>query len=333
MKPHPRFIDDAAARKMAVTYRRVKSLTVTAERHGRSVCGVHRALIRLGVIQPRHTPRLADDLVKRMHADYEGGLTLSALSRKWDRSRRNLAEIFKRRGLALRPCEIVMNLSPATGQMLPKRRLTAAEITAALEVMTKMKIPRELWLEWRKWSLAERREFIERARARLQPEHGRPRGAFSANVTPFDYATPEAQRISAALNAGCTSRNKRVQLRFGSEGVIYRGKLWFWTKKTGYLYGRWSAVAPRVMLHQVIWQEANGRALPAGHVVRFADGNHNNFDPANLVLATRSDLARENQAGALLRRARAVTGLLLSQTRQPKSTDENRLALTRLARR
>lgn len=40
-------------------------------------------------------------------------------------------------------------------------------------------------------------------------------------------------------------------------------------------------------VHVLEWEKANGRKLPEGHVVMFADGDHRNFDPDNLVAVSR----------------------------------------------
>lgn len=46
--------------------------------------------------------------------------------------------------------------------------------------------------------------------------------------------------------------------------------------------------------HSVIWEKEHG-PIPKGHVVIFADGNKRNFDPANLVCVSRSELIRLNE--------------------------------------
>lgn len=45
-------------------------------------------------------------------------------------------------------------------------------------------------------------------------------------------------------------------------------------------------------VHHVVWEEHHDRPLPDGHVLRFRDGDANNFDPGNLELITR----RQNMA-------------------------------------
>ena len=46
--------------------------------------------------------------------------------------------------------------------------------------------------------------------------------------------------------------------------------------------------------HIMIWEEHNG-PVPPGHVIIFGDGNKRNFDPENLLLVSRKQLARLNQ--------------------------------------
>lgn len=54
------------------------------------------------------------------------------------------------------------------------------------------------------------------------------------------------------------------------------------------LQRRWRAV------HAIIWEEANGRPIPQGHIVIFKDRNRRNFDPANLELITLKENMRRN---------------------------------------
>lgn len=46
--------------------------------------------------------------------------------------------------------------------------------------------------------------------------------------------------------------------------------------------------------HRALWMEAHG-AIPAGHVIIFADGNRTNFAIENLVCVSRADLAILNK--------------------------------------
>jgi hypothetical protein len=50
--------------------------------------------------------------------------------------------------------------------------------------------------------------------------------------------------------------------------------------------------------HVVIWETANGK-VPKGHVVIFADSNNRNFDPDNLLLVSRKELAVMNSCSLI----------------------------------
>ncbi|CAH1521331.1 HNHc domain-containing protein [Vibrio owensii] len=47
--------------------------------------------------------------------------------------------------------------------------------------------------------------------------------------------------------------------------------------------------------HAVIWEQANGRKIPEGHIVRFKDGDYSNFDPDNLDCVSKALNLRLNQ--------------------------------------
>lgn len=50
--------------------------------------------------------------------------------------------------------------------------------------------------------------------------------------------------------------------------------------------------------HILIWEEHNG-PVPKGHAVIFGDGNRRNFDPENLILVSRGQLAILNKQGLI----------------------------------
>jgi hypothetical protein len=114
------------------------------------------------------------------------------------------------------------------------------------------------------------------------------------------------------MNAGRQSKQWLVHIKISSEGVIYGGRLWFWSRKIGYQRSDFVKGQGRPALHHVIWETAHGRPVPPHSVIRFADGNPNNLDPANLRLATRNDLARENQAAHATRSSREALATLLN---------------------
>lgn len=50
----------------------------------------------------------------------------------------------------------------------------------------------------------------------------------------------------------------------------------------------------------LLWEQHHGRPVPDGHVVLFADGDKRNFDPANLLLTSRAELAVMNKRRLIL---------------------------------
>jgi hypothetical protein len=52
-------------------------------------------------------------------------------------------------------------------------------------------------------------------------------------------------------------------------------------------------------LHTIIWEKHHGKPVPRGHAVLFGDGNKRNFDPENLILVSRQQLALLNKQGLI----------------------------------
>ena len=270
---------------------------------------------------------LPDSVIRDMYADYSTGMTLSGVGRKYDgRTGETVRGLFKKRGLTLRPSTLSKRRHDRNGRLLPDPEHTPAQIARIIQRMDKIKIPIDLAREWRHWDLKRRSDLIARIRARLQSPNDRPTTPFSSNVEPFDYGSPRAWEIVNRANSGLGSREWKMKIDLCSQGVIYKERLWFWVPKTGYVSGPWSPETGRPMLHQVIWEEHNGRDFPPGHVLRYADGNPNNLTADNLKLVTRNDLARENQYNAITRRSRELTSLLLNRTQQ-KGHAHDRISL------
>lgn len=265
-------------------------------------------------------PQLPLDIVLAMHAEYLAGKTFSEIKRAHGLRTTKLREVFVKRGLFVGTARMRI-IDPKTGQFAKAKRLSARKIDELIASATRLQIPPELRLEWRSWSWERRADFIARLRARSVTRNERPKLPFSANVEPFDYCSRRAQTIAAALNAGLPSRDWVIHLKLCSQGVIWRDRLWFWVSKTGYVSGTWTPGHGRPELHRRIWEDFHGRAVPPSSVIRCLDRNPNNLAPENLVLFTRNDLVRENQAGALYRKARTVTALLLQQTQPTSSHD------------
>jgi hypothetical protein len=111
-------------------------------------------------------------------------------------------------------------------------------------------------------------------------------------------------KLAARMNRGRDSRNKVVSIRAASQGLIYQGRLFFWTphracnEGVGYLA---AGQTDKVLLHHLIFTQHHG-PIPAKHTVIFRDGNKNNFEPENLALRSQADCARMNQVFLRLRR-------------------------------
>jgi hypothetical protein len=261
--------------------------------------------------------RVPDATVAAMHADYTANMSMAALSRKYGRSRRAIGQLFARRGLAVRPYfgPLVKRPNGTFKALVP---FTDAEIEAMINEATDVAIPDALRAEWRKWPLERRADFVARLRARLGPPLPDP-SLFSANVEFFSYGSPRAHALMDKINAGTESRTARVKINLKTWGVIYGDLLWTWSPHLGFVQGPFVPGVGRAALHQVLFRKHIG-PIPAGHVIRFSDGNRFNLDPSNFVLATRNDVARENQAKALMRKSRERVGILLK--RQTTDTDD-----------
>ena len=287
-----------------------------------------RPLTEAQVIGGRSRRARLDPLAAQLYADYQKPMSFAALSRLYKIERRSIRDLFEIRGFEIRAANPKQRHAPG-GRFASYIPLTDEQLKTLIDNATSLSVPVELKLEWRHWSLERRGDFIRRMRARLDRLDDQPQTPFSANVRPFDYATAEAHAIVARMNVGTDSRSARVKINICSQGVIWRDQLWFWSPKVGYQCGPWTPQHGRPSLHKTIWEEANGRKVPAGHVLRFIDGNPNNLTAENLRLLSRNDVARENQAKSLLNRARATTALLLNRQQNQDHENTSRVAQLR----
>jgi DNA-binding transcriptional regulator YdaS (Cro superfamily) len=255
---------------------------------------------------------LSTEFVAGMYAEYQSGDSLNAVARRHGYHRASLPQIFRRRGLALRPWTRMAH-DPITGQWIPAKPATAAEITAMIQQLTRVVVPTALAREWRQWPMARRMQFIARVRRHINHPDDRPTTPFSSNVDPFEYGSPRAMAIAKTLNAGKDSQHSGGKIKPASQGVIYRGRLFFWGGwDTGYTVGPYLPGIGRPALHHVVWSEVNGRPVPPKHTVIFLDGNKNNFTPRNLGLRAMADCMRQNSCRAKLKKSRGLTALLLN---------------------
>lgn len=66
--------------------------------------------------------------------------------------------------------------------------------------------------------------------------------------------------------------------------------------------------------HRLIWEKSHGRQIPPNYVVIFGDGNKRNFNPDNLLLVSRKQLARMNQNRLIKNDAKLTeTGILIAE--------------------
>lgn len=312
------------------------TLTDLKEAYGHTVTSIRNAFAAENIQIIQHPKRqhliLDEKLVKRMHRDHIQGMRMKALERKYKRCDSNIRKAFERRGLP-----IIDRGNSGCFQKTVVRK-TRKELISLARSLDRVKIPDAIRWEWREWPMEKRRWFIETVRAHLKLPTDRPSLPFSSNVRPFEYWTPEARVIAANRNEGRSSREWATVINPCSQGVIWEGELWFWYSNTGYQIGLpwhpagapltpdrliwrarhgWDLPHGRPALHQVIFLRHHGE-IPPGCVVRHLDGNPNNLDPANLTLATRNDVARENQAAHLAAISRQKTAALLKLSQKGK---------------
>ncbi|OMC67696.1 HNH endonuclease [Paenibacillus odorifer] len=65
--------------------------------------------------------------------------------------------------------------------------------------------------------------------------------------------------------------------------------------------------------HLIVWEQHSGRSVPKGYAVIFGDGDRRNFDPDNLILVTRGQLAIMNRRGLIQNDAQLTrSGVILA---------------------
>jgi hypothetical protein len=275
------------------------------------------------------------EFVEAIYNDYMAhGEVIVRIAARWKRNPSSIGALLVKWGLIERSPErqdaIKNRQRDAGARFAAGNHATPAEIEKIIDRMVATPrhgkgactifIPPELRWEFKSWPMEKRGDFIARLRAKLNSAKDRPTTPFSKNVAPFDYTTPAARAIKDRLNAGLNSWESVCKINICSQGVIYKGELYFWTAKPGYeKRGSWKRGAGRPLLHRIIWEETNG-PLPPKHCVYFEDGNRNNFDPENLRLMSMNENARRNQAAHLFRQSREVTALLFKRS-QGKDED------------
>lgn len=176
-------------------------------------------------------------------------------------------------------------------------------LTLILARHGKLTVPRELMHWWNKhWSLDRRMEIAARLKAAMQAVgwEGMPQSACSGNVEPFGYGSARAHAIANA--AGGT------KLHVGSEGMIWKGRLWYWsagerhyrTRNAAEHYACGKGVIE--ILSRVIYEDHHGVKLSREDVIRLKDGNPNNLDPANMERTSMREMGPRNARARSRRR-------------------------------
>ena len=136
-------------------------------------------------------------------------------------------------------------------------------------------------------------------RTRLGVRHGTYAGRFKkGHVAPnkgkkqSEFMSPEAiERTKAGRFKKGDVPHNGARIAVGSERVA----------KGGYIEVKVKELSDRPCSnkcwrgkHLVEWEKANGRPVPKGHKVVFADNDKRNFDPDNLVLVSNAEMVRIN---------------------------------------
>ena len=103
-----------------------------------------------------------------------------------------------------------------------------------------------------------------------------------------EYMPPESQTVcrSTCYRKGNMPHNHRM---LGDERIDRDGYIWIKVESRFDPDGHndWRDLwKPK---HRFVWEQANGKQVPDGSLVVFADGDRRNFDPGNLVAMTRAD--------------------------------------------
>lgn len=263
--------------------------------------------------------RVSEEVIREMHADHLAGVSFCAIGRKHGRAASTVRELLATRGLELREsrqCDRNRQRRK-NGTYLAKPKLSKAAIDRMIAEATSFRIPDELKNTWRSWPLWKQSVYIDRVRAKLGNPGGMAKGPFSANVKRWSFGDYEAHRIADMTNEGRDSRHARTNIKPASQGVIYKGELWFWRPQVGFVKGK---AGDRKALHRAIFEEFHG-PIPAKHVVSFADGNCNNHDPTNLIARPKAEIGPENKARYLDRRARKALGAVLNRHKKKDTND------------
>lgn len=96
--------------------------------------------------------------------------------------------------------------------------------------------------------------------------------------------------LSKANRTSFKKGNKPANFRpVGSERIDRDGYTLIKINNEGSMWERWTSK------HKYLWEKYNGRKVPPGYVVIFADQNNRNFEKENLILVSRAELLKLNR--------------------------------------
>lgn len=152
---------------------------------------------------------------------------------------------------------------------------------------------RALFLE--KYGIELTESQIGNTKTRLGIKSGTKGGQFKKGQAPFNKGKTwdelgYSQETRKAIQSTCFKRGsepwngKRVEV--GTERISKDGYIEVKVKRFSDRPGMNKCWRPK---HHLIWEQANGKQVPASTQIVFADGNKRNFNPDNLVAVSRSD--------------------------------------------
>lgn len=113
-------------------------------------------------------------------------------------------------------------------------------------------------------------------------------GNFRKGQVPWNKGGSQGRPLPHAFKAGNNQHNAPLGTRIKHHGL--------WRVKVSNSPGPGLSRFGWISLHRQIWEAAHG-PQPAGTVIAFVDGDHDNLALDNLELLTRAELARLNQLG------------------------------------
>lgn len=112
-------------------------------------------------------------------------------------------------------------------------------------------------------------------------------GFFTKGMEPWNKGT---KGLSKANRTSFKKGDKPANFRpIGSERIDRDGYTLIKINNEGSMWERWT------LKHKYLWEKYNGRKVPPGYAVIFADQNKRNFEKENLILVSKAELLKLNR--------------------------------------